>query len=84
MKEITSFERIGRNNKGEFRVKHEILENGNEYIIKAEMTIPKNSEIMDKCKEKNTSPITQILKKIEREHNQLIKEGKTERKLYIE
>ena len=84
MKEITSFEQIGRNKNGEYRIKHKILENGNEYIIKAEMKVSKESEYIDKCKEKNTSPITQILKKIEREHNQLIKEGKTERKLYIE
>ncbi len=72
----------GRVKNGPYRFKHKIIEKENEYIIKAEMTIPKDSEFMDKCKEKNTSPITQILKKIEREHNQLIKEGKTERNLY--
>ena len=84
MKEITNFERTGRNNKGEFKIRHEILENRNEYIIKAEMTVSKESEFINKCKEKNTSPITQILKMIEKEHNQDIKEGKTKRKLYIE
>lgn len=84
MKEIGSFTSIGRNNNGEYKIKHEIMENGDEYIIKAEMTIKKKSEFINKCIEKNTSPITQILTKIEKEHNELIKEDKTERKLYIE
>lgn len=74
----------GKNSSGEYTIKHEIIENGEEYIIKAEMTIKKESGFINKCIEKNTSPITQILTKIEKEHNKLIKEDKTERKLYIE
>lgn len=81
---MNEFTQIGENRLGKYSIKHEILEKGNEYIIKAEMIVSKESEFINICKDNNTSPITQILTKIEKEHNQRVLEEKTDSKLYFD
>lgn len=73
---------IRGNNK--YKIIHMIEEGKNEYAISAKIIIPKNSKMIEKSKKYSKSPIRQALEEIEKEHKTLIKEGKTERKLYFD
>ena len=75
---------IGQYNKTEYKLAHVIEEDKekNEYAITVKVIIPKDSKIIKKAKEKNTSPVTQLLRKYENEQNKLIKEEKTKNNIY--
>ena len=68
----------------ELELEHIIEETNDEYIISAKIKLPKKSKMIDKCLAHGKSPITQALEKIEKEHNTLLKEGKTEYNLYFD
>ena len=68
----------------EYKIIHMIEEGKTDYAISAKIIIPKDSKMIEKCKKYNKSPITQALEKIEKEHKNLIKDGKTEKNLYFD
>ena len=68
----------------DFELEHIIEETENEYVISVRMKVRKKSKMIDKCLAQSKSPITQALEKIEKEHNTLLKEGKSEYNLYFD
>ena len=79
-RKVKEYEIRGTN---KYKLIHMIEEGENDYAISAKIVIPKNSKMIEKSKKYNKSPITQVLEEIEKEHRILLKEGKTDNKLYF-
>lgn len=76
---------INKGVSGVYKIKQNIKEKEDKYVIKVEMIINKNKsgeKMIEKMIEKQESPIVTELKKMERERRKDMKEGKYESPLY--